>query len=254
MRKVLSLLLVLGFVAVLLSACGKEEVVLDTITNDQSSTQQSIENKTDSTTDQKPDESKDAKEDPTTNTEDPTNDVQEDQVKEDVASSDNTPVQSSNNEWFTQVVSAKVVSQSEGALEWKNKDGKTVNFATAGGKVYLIDVWAEWCPPCKASTPTMISMYNKYKDQGLVVIGINTDTIEKLEIAKEFATAEGITYPVLHDPQSQTVGGVYVGQGIPQFTLLDSTGKVYFTNTGAITEGSNEATQLESAIRKALGL
>lgn len=255
MKKLFSLLLALAVVTVLLSACGKENVNLETITNSQTSSEQSVDNQTEKVSDQTEDASSNEKEDPASDSqEDPTNDVAQDQVKEEVASSDNTPIQQSNNEWFTQVVSAKVVSQSEGALEWKNKEGQTVNFSTGGGKLYLIDVWAQWCPPCKASTPTMISLYNKYKDKGFVVLGINTDTQENLGIAQEYATAEGVTYPVLHDPQSQTVAGVYVGNGIPQFTLLDSSGKVYFTNTGAITEGSNEATQLESIIRKALGL
>jgi thiol-disulfide isomerase/thioredoxin len=158
------------------------------------------------------------------------------------------------SEWFTEVMGAKVLDKSTGSLEWKNSDGKTVNLSNAGGRLYLIDVWAQWCPPCRASTPTMVSLYNKYKDKGLVVLGINTDSQENLFKAQEFATDEGIPYPVLHDPMSSNVSGIYVGQGIPAFTLIENNGRVLFVNEGAITEGSEQANKLETIIRNTLGL
>lgn len=252
MKKMMSLLLVLGLITVLVSACGKPEETPQTAGSEQTTTEQTNQITTNPEETTKPADSS-VSEDKTT-PEEKTDDVAQDKVDENSSESDQPLVQGSNNEWFTEVVSAKVVSQSEGALEWKNKNGETVNFLNGGGKLYLIDVWAQWCPPCKASTPTMVAMYKKYKDNGFVVLGLNVDDTGNLELAKEFAASEGIQYPVLHDPKSSKIAGIYVGEGIPQFTLLDSSGKVYFTNTGAIIEGSNEATQLESAIRKALGL
>lgn len=253
MKKMMSLLLVLGLITVLVSACGKPEATPETAGSEQTTTEQTSQTTTKPEETTQPSDNSSVSEDKTT-PEETTGDVTQDKVDENVSESGQPLVQESNNEWFTEVVSAKVVSQSEGALEWKNKNGETVNFSNGGGKLYLIDVWAQWCPPCKASTPAMVAMYKKYKDNGLVVLGLNVDDTGNLELAKEFAASEGIQYPVLHDPKSSKIAGIYVGEGIPQFTLLDSSGKVYFTNTGAIIEGSNEATQLESAIRKALGL
>lgn len=258
MRKMLSLLLIVGIVAVLFAGCGKTEVNLETVSQGQSVSEQNNQVVSEPKKAGNSTENQQANEDTTTEPEETTNeDSQGSSPSETTEPTEpSQPVtENIDKEWFTEVVSARVVSQSEGALEWKNANGKTVNFSNGGGKLYLIDVWAQWCPPCKASTSTMIAMYNKYKDNGLVVLGINVDESGNLTLAKEFASSEGIHYPVLHDdPKSSKINGIYVGQGIPQFTLLDSTGKVYFTNTGAIIEGSSEATQLESAIRKALGL
>ncbi|MBP7733216.1 MAG: TlpA family protein disulfide reductase [Caldisericia bacterium] len=257
MRKMLSLLLIVGIVAVLFAGCGKTEVNLETVSQGQSVSEQNNQVVSEPKKAGNSTENQQANEDTTTEPEETTNeDSQGSSPSETTEPTEpSQPVtENIDKEWFTEVVSARVVSQSEGALEWKNANGKTVNFSNGGGKLYLIDVWAQWCPPCKASTSTMIAMYNKYKDNGLVVLGINVDEPGNLTLAKEFASSEGIRYPVLHDPQSSKIAGIYVGQGIPQFTLLDSTGKVYFTNTGAIIEGSSEATQLESAIRRALGL
>src|SRR5713101_3891226 len=39
------------------------------------------------------------------------------------------------------------------------------------GKAYLVEFWATWCPPCRASIPHLNEIHNKYKDQGLVIIG-----------------------------------------------------------------------------------
>lgn len=254
MRKMLSLLLIVGIIAVLFTGCGKTEVNLETVSQGQSVSEQNNQIVSEPKKAGNSTENQQASEEKTMEPEEITNENSQDNSSSETTEPNQSVTENKDKEWFTEVVSARVVSQSEGALEWKNANGETVNFSNGGGKLYLIDVWAQWCPPCKASTSTMIAMYNKYKDNGLVVLGINVDEPNNLTLAKEFASSEGIHYPVLHDPQSSKIAGIYVGQGIPQFTLLDSTGKVYFTNTGAIIEGSGEATQLESTIRRALGL
>ena len=254
MKRIVLLVAALLVAASMMAACGSsKEVNLETVETKAPKAEETVQNQT-ADTQEKPDS--------TTQTQENTEQSQADSTQTQEQPAEQTPPQETRepqmanggNTWFTEVVSAAALSQSKGSLEWKNANGDTVGFANGGGKLYLLDVWAQWCPPCRASTPTMISIYNKYKNNGLVVIGINTDEVSNLEVAKEFAQSEGINYSIVHDPTSSKIRGVYVGNGIPAFTLLDNTGEVLFTNEGAITEGSEEANKLESVIRAKLGL
>lgn len=56
------------------------------------------------------------------------------------------------------------------------------------GKIQLVEFWATWCPPCRTSIPHLNEIHNKYKEQGLVVIGISDESVEEIqEFQKEIA-------------------------------------------------------------------
>ncbi|MFD0894261.1 redoxin family protein [Luteolibacter ambystomatis] len=66
------------------------------------------------------------------------------------------------------------------------------------GKVYVLECWATWCGPCVAAIPHVDGLYDKYKDKGLRVIGMNVweddkGTVEKFVKGK----GEGMSYPVV---------------------------------------------------------
>lgn len=76
-------------------------------------------------------------------------------------------------------------------------DGDTVRLADLRGKVVLIDFFYKSCAPCCAALPTLQSLHEKYKDKGLVVVGIDPyDDPEKDEMA-DFLSKRGVTYTVL---------------------------------------------------------
>ena len=56
-------------------------------------------------------------------------------------------------------------------------DGKPAALAELKRKVVLIDFWATWCPPSLAEIPTLKALDHKYRDQGLVIMGINVDAM-----------------------------------------------------------------------------
>jgi cytochrome c biogenesis protein CcmG/thiol:disulfide interchange protein DsbE len=89
-------------------------------------------------------------------------------------------------------------------FELKDAQGHAVRLSDYRGKVVLIDFWATWCSPCRAETPWLIELSNKYKDQGLAVVGVSMD--DNWAVVKPFIAKTGITYPVILGDQSLTAG------------------------------------------------
>ena len=101
-----------------------------------------------------------------------------------------------------------------------------VKLSSFKGKVVLIDFWASWCGPCRASIPSVIKLYDKYKAKGFEVLGVSIDS-KKKDWLKAIAQ-DKITYPQVNDKAgwySKTTE-VYGVNAIPNTFLLDKTGKI----------------------------
>lgn len=111
-------------------------------------------------------------------------------------------------------------------------DGGFISLKDLKGKVVLLDFWAEWCGPCKMATPIIVSLYEKYKNSGFVIIGMNLDDESDFDKVIEYIKKSKIEYPV-------TIKGFSVAQkygvkGIPHFVLIDKNGSISLTITGFI--------------------
>ncbi len=74
-------------------------------------------------------------------------------------------------------------------------NGQTLSLADFEGKIIFLNFWATWCPPCRQEIPGFIEIYEKYKNQGLVIIGISVDR-EGVNKVRQFVQEYKITYPV----------------------------------------------------------
>lgn len=100
--------------------------------------------------------------------------------------------------------------------------------ATAG-QVVLIDFWASWCGPCKASFPSLAKIHTDLAPRGLVLLAISVD--EKPAAAAAFAKKLAPPFATLHDREQQLVKAVGVPT-MPTSYLVDRTGKVRFVHDG----------------------
>jgi len=93
-----------------------------------------------------------------------------------------------------------------------------------GQKIYVVEFWATWCPPCRESIPHLSKLQTKFKNSGVDIIGISNESIEAVE---KFAINAGFTYNVGVDKSNQTTSLYREGeQGIPHAFVIGKDGKI----------------------------
>ena len=110
-------------------------------------------------------------------------------------------------------------------FSWQDANGKIVHLSDLKGKVVLIDFWATWCGPCRMTIPHVEAIYNKFKDKGVVVIGVNLDNQASRQKVEQFIKEKGITYLVISDPNG-AVASQYGATSIPRFFFIDKHGRI----------------------------
>ncbi len=108
-------------------------------------------------------------------------------------------------------------------------DGTVVSLAASRGKVVLVDFWASWCGPCKASFPALDALYQDLRDRGFEVIAVNVD--EHRSDAAAFLADMPHSMPVVFDPKG-TAPRAFGVAGMPTSFLIDRSGRVRFVHTG----------------------
>ena len=105
--------------------------------------------------------------------------------------------------------------------------GNQVSLSDFKGEPVVLNFWATWCAPCRVEIPYLEELYTKYKNQGLVVIGMNTET-DYMKV-KRFAEPL-ISYTVLLDGGTQAQA--YDISGIPTTYYIDRKGIIRYRSVG----------------------
>jgi peroxiredoxin len=100
--------------------------------------------------------------------------------------------------------------------------GKTWTLKEQRGKVVLLNFWATWCPPCRKEMPDLETLYQQFKDQGLVILAISDEDAGKV---RPFVAQRKVTYPILLDP-GRKVNELFQIEGIPKTFVYDRNGKL----------------------------
>jgi thiol-disulfide isomerase/thioredoxin len=130
----------------------------------------------------------------------------------------------------------------------KDVEGKDVKLADHKGKVILLDFWATWCGPCKYEIPGFVELQDKYRNDGLQVIGVSVDdTVEKLQ---PFVKQYKMNYPVLqglgHEDMQEAYGPIL---GIPISVLISRDGRICAKHMG-LPPSKPGSTSLEKSVKE----
>ena len=118
----------------------------------------------------------------------------------------------------------------------------------AEGKVLVLDFWATWCVPCKASFPKLDAIYRKYKGTGLELIGVNEDESGAKDEIDSFISDTGATFPIILDSK-QKVAEKYGVEAMPSTIVIDKKGVVRFVHDGS---HGDEDKIIEKEVKKLL--
>ena len=100
---------------------------------------------------------------------------------------------------------------------------RTISLDDFAGKVVAVNIWGQWCGPCRSEMLQLQKVYDQTRDEGVVVLGINVRDND-IEAPRDFVTDRGITFPSLYDPAMRTMiafGGRYPTTVIPSTVVLD---------------------------------
>lgn len=99
-------------------------------------------------------------------------------------------------------------------------------------KLVILNFWATYCPFCLKELPQFVSLYNDYKDKGVLVIGINTDTSSTEEIREKIIEKYHVNYPTLLDLNSE-VYDLYSVSGVPNLFLVSKEREIILHHLGS---------------------
>ena len=145
-----------------------------------------------------------------------------------------------------ELAEGKLVHAPAFTLDRLDRDGQ-LGVADLRGKAVVVNFWASWCVPCRDEAPVLQKTYERYRDQGLVVLGVDVNDFR--QDARRFMKRYGLTYPVVYDGKGSTVGKWGV-RGFPETFFVDRTGKL----VGERIEGAVDIERNQDAFQRGVAL
>jgi cytochrome c biogenesis protein CcmG/thiol:disulfide interchange protein DsbE len=127
-------------------------------------------------------------------------------------------------------------------------NGGQIRLADLRGKVLLINLWATWCPPCRAEMPAIQRVYEANRGLGFEVLAVNMTHQDSEQSAAAFVEQHGLTFPVLLDRTGQ-VGRLYLMRALPSTFLVDREGVIQQVMIG----GPLSEVTIQTAVETILG-
>lgn len=134
-----------------------------------------------------------------------------------------------------QSAASQISSEPVFAASFNDLDDKLQPLKQWRGKVVVLNFWAPWCPPCREEIPDFIKLQDKYRERGLVFIGVALD--EKIKV-QAFVDEMGVNYPTLLGEIEAVDLARKIGNrlgGLPFTVVIDRNGKIVASEVGGVT-------------------
>jgi thiol-disulfide isomerase/thioredoxin len=119
-----------------------------------------------------------------------------------------------------------VVTRPDGStFRLKDLSGRPVELAALRGRAVWLNFWASWCPPCQSETPVLRDVADRYRDRGLVVVGISVQEASADNVAA-YAAKYQLDYPIAADVTGE-IYGLYRPPGLPTSIFIGPEGAVH---------------------------
>lgn len=122
--------------------------------------------------------------------------------------------------------------------------GGSISSEELKGSPVVINFWASWCVPCRDEAPILEEAWRRYRDEGIVVLGVNVNDAQS--DAKEFVEEFDITYPIVRDLHDELVDE-FASAGLPETYFVDHEWNFLSTASGA-KQGEESGTAYFGAI------
>jgi thiol-disulfide isomerase/thioredoxin len=135
---------------------------------------------------------------------------------------------------------AKAATPTLPAFKVTAMDGSTVNLADLKGKKVFVNLWATWCPPCRAEIPSIEVLNSKIDKHKVAFVMLSLD--EDFEHAKQFSKAHNLKLPVYYP--AEKLPALFNTDGIPATFIFNEKGELVKQNMGAAEYDTEEYVQL----------
>jgi len=111
-------------------------------------------------------------------------------------------------------------------FELTTTTGEAVKLSNLRGQAVLVNLWATWCPPCRAEMQSIEKVYNEYKDQGFVVLAVNMTYQDTPSDIEPFIKEQALTFPILLDKTGE-MANAYQLHSLPSSYFIGRDGIIH---------------------------
>jgi cytochrome c biogenesis protein CcmG, thiol:disulfide interchange protein DsbE len=129
-------------------------------------------------------------------------------------------------------------------------EGRQVNLSALRGKVVVVNLWASWCPPCRAEMPALDKLYDANRARGLEVLAVNATNQDSERDARAFVQQLGLSFPILLD-RAGTAGQRYLLRSLPTTIFIDRRGVIRSIVVGGPMSEALIRSKIENLLRGA---